>query len=204
MPVFKRGGLLPFIDMAYQGLGRGIAEDAFGIRLFAAELPELLIAVSCSKNFGLYRERTGTLHVVNSSADRRRGDPDPPRPHRPQHLFDAAGPRRSDRRGATGRSGAAYRVARGGSVDARTHDAAARGFRRSSCARACPQRDFSFITRQLGMFSLLGITTAQVQAMRTEHHVYMTDDSRINIAGLRAGNLAYVARALAQVLGKGS
>ncbi len=68
---------------------------------------------------------------------------------------------------------------------------------------ACPQRDFGFITRQRGMFSLLGITAAQVQAMRTEHHVYMTDDSRINIAGLRAGNIAYVAHALAQVLGKG-
>jgi aspartate aminotransferase len=68
LPVFKRGALLPFIDMAYQGLGRGIAADAFGIRLFAAELPEVLIAVSCSKNFGLYRERTGALHVVAASA----------------------------------------------------------------------------------------------------------------------------------------
>jgi aspartate aminotransferase len=65
---------------------------------------------------------------------------------------------------------------------------------------SCPQRDFACITRQFGMFSLLGINTAQVHAMRTAHHVYMTDDSRINIAGLRAGNLAYVARALAQVL----
>jgi aspartate aminotransferase len=65
---------------------------------------------------------------------------------------------------------------------------------------SCPQRDFGFITRQFGMFSLLGIDTAQVHAMRNAHHVYMTDDSRINIAGLRAGNLAYVARAVAQVL----
>jgi aspartate/tyrosine/aromatic aminotransferase len=63
-----------------------------------------------------------------------------------------------------------------------------------------PQRDFSCIARQYGMFSLLGIDTAQVHAMRAGHHVYMTDDSRINIAGLRAGNLAYVARAVSQVL----
>src|ERR1700690_4202553 len=63
-----RAALLPFIDMAYQGLGRGIVEDTFGIRLFAAELPEVLVAVSCSKNFGLYRERVGVLHVVTDKA----------------------------------------------------------------------------------------------------------------------------------------
>jgi aspartate/tyrosine/aromatic aminotransferase len=69
---------------------------------------------------------------------------------------------------------------------------------------ACPQRDFSCIARQHGMFSLLGIDPAQVQAMHVAHHVYMMDDSRINIAGLRAGNLAYVARAVAQVLREGA
>src|SRR5437868_2544808 len=56
LDLFKRRALLPFIDIAYQGLGTGIAEDAFGIRLFCAELPEVAVAVSCSKNFGLYRE----------------------------------------------------------------------------------------------------------------------------------------------------
>jgi aspartate aminotransferase len=65
----------------------------------------------------------------------------------------------------------------------------------------CPARDFGFIARQRGMFSFLGISTAQVQALREQHHVYMTDDSRINIAGLRAENLEYFARATAQVLG---
>src|ERR1700722_16039283 len=65
--VFKRRSLAPFIDIAYQGLGSGIAEDAFGIRLFCAELPEVAVAVSCSKNFGLYRERTGCLHVISES-----------------------------------------------------------------------------------------------------------------------------------------
>ncbi len=92
----------------------GIAEDAYGIRLFAAELPELLIAVSCSKNFGLYRERAGTLHVVATLRRGRRGGAEPPRAHRAQYLFDAAGSRRSDRRGAAGRCRAACRVARGG------------------------------------------------------------------------------------------
>ena len=64
----------------------------------------------------------------------------------------------------------------------------------------CPQRDFSFIERQRGMFSFFGISVEQVQALRTQHHVYMTDDSRMNIAGLRPDNLEYFARAVAQVL----
>src|SRR5579872_5929205 len=66
--VVRRRSLLPFIDIAYQGLGRGAAEDAYGPRLFCAELPEVLIAVSCSKSFGLYRERTGALHVLSATA----------------------------------------------------------------------------------------------------------------------------------------
>ena len=63
----KRRQLLPFIDMAYQGLGEGLEADAFALRLFCAELPEVLCAVSCSKNFGLYRERTGALHLLSES-----------------------------------------------------------------------------------------------------------------------------------------
>jgi len=67
LALVKRRQLLPFIDMAYQGLGDGLEADAYGLRLFCAELPEVLCAVSCSKNFGLYRERTGALHVVNET-----------------------------------------------------------------------------------------------------------------------------------------
>src|SRR2546430_17321453 len=65
LTLFKQRQLLPFIDIAYQGLGSGVAEDAFGIRLFCAQLPEVAVAASCSKNFGLYRERTGALHVIS-------------------------------------------------------------------------------------------------------------------------------------------
>jgi aspartate aminotransferase len=64
----------------------------------------------------------------------------------------------------------------------------------------CPQRDFGFIARQRGMFSFFGIDTAQVHALRERHHIYMTDDSRMNVAGLRRENLEYFARAVAQVL----
>jgi len=65
---------------------------------------------------------------------------------------------------------------------------------------AYPQRDFSYITAQKGMFSYLGVTPEQVKELRTRHHVYMTDDSRINIAGLRADNIQYFAEAVAGTL----
>jgi aspartate aminotransferase len=65
---------------------------------------------------------------------------------------------------------------------------------------AYPQKDFGFIAEQKGMFSFLGVTPEQVKELRTRHHVYMTDDSRINIAGLRADNIQYFAEAVARVL----
>ena len=67
-------------------------------------------------------------------------------------------------------------------------------------AVACPHRDFGFIARQHGLFSLLGLSIEQVALLRAEHHVYMTDDSRINVAGLRSENLAYFVRSLARVV----
>ena len=67
-------------------------------------------------------------------------------------------------------------------------------------ADACPGRDFGFIAAQRGMFSFLGITPEQVRTLRTEHHIYMTEDSRINVAGLRRENVDYFARAVAQVI----
>ena len=200
LELVKRRHLLPFIDMAYQGLGDGLEADAFGLRLFAAELPELVCAISCSKNFGLYRERVGALHVISSTpaaADAAlsqlvklaRGLWSMP----PDHGAEIVRRILAER---------ALRAQWEQEVDAmRTR---IQGLRHAVVAQLrahCPARDFGFIARQRGMFSFLGISTAQVQALREQHHVYMTDDSRINIAGLRAENLEYFARATAQVLG---
>jgi aspartate aminotransferase len=200
--VFKQRGLLPYIDMAYQGLGAGVAEDAFGIRLFSAELPEVLIAVSCSKNFGLYRERTGALHVVSESST----------------AADAA----LSQLVRIGRSIYSMPPDHGAAI---VHEILSNeGLRQSwigelsgmrtriqglrtelvkRLAVAYPQRSFGYIATQRGMFSYLGIETAQVRELREKHHVYMTDDSRINIAGLSSENLPYFAEAVAQVLAKG-
>jgi aspartate aminotransferase len=203
LSVFKRGALLPFIDMAYQGLGRGITEDTFGIRLFAAELPEVLVAVSCSKNFGLYRERTGALHVVAASAAA--ADTALSQLARIARTIYSMPPDHGAAIVQEIMGNDALRTAWLDEVGAmRARMAGLRDEFVKYLSTACPQRDFSCIARQHGMFSLLGIDPAQVQAMHVAHHVYMMDDSRINIAGLRAGNLAYVARAVAQVLREGA
>ena len=199
LALVKHRRLVPFIDMAYQGLGAGVDADAFGLRLLCAELPEVLCAVSCSKNFGLYRERTGALHLISPSPK----------------MADAA-------------LSQLVRIARGIWSMPPDHGAAivhailceetarrqwaaeVEAMRRrleelrlevvQQLRRHCPQRDFGFIARQRGMFSFFGIDTAQVHALRERHHVYMTDDSRMNIAGLRHENLEYFARSVAAVL----
>jgi aspartate/tyrosine/aromatic aminotransferase len=198
LELFKRRSLLPFIDIAYQGLGNGVAEDAYGVRLFAAELPELAVAISCSKNFGLYRERTGCLSVISETPTA--GDaalshliriarsiysmpPDHGAAIVLEILTDPA-------------LRAQWSAELGGMRERIT------GLRHElvqQLAQECPQRDFGFIGGQRGMFSFLGINTAQVRALRNQHHIYMMDDSRMNIAGLRDDNLAYFARAVAQV-----
>ena len=199
LPVFKRRALLPFIDMAYQGLGAGSAEDAFGPRLFAAELPELLVAVSCSKNFGLYRERVGTLHVIGetpAAADASlsqltriaRTMYSMPPDHGAAIVQEILASTALSECWVEELSAMRERIV---------------GLRRAlvqQLARSCPERDFSFIARQQGMFSFLGVTVEQARALRERHHVYLTDDSRMNIAGLRDSNLEYFAQAVAHVL----
>ena len=199
LALVRRRGLLPFIDMAYQGLGDGIDADAFGLRLLAAELPEALCAVSCSKNFGVYRERTGALHLIAqspSAADAAlsqlvrlaRGIWSMPPDHGAaivQAVLAEPALRAQWQEELTGMRRRIQRLRHEVVQQLREH---------------CPQRDFGFIAGQRGMFSYLGIDTAQVRALRERHHVYMTDDSRVNIAGLRRDNLEYFARAVAQVL----
>jgi aspartate aminotransferase len=199
VPLFRRRNLLPYIDMAYQGLGTGEDEDAYGIRLFAAELPEVLVAVSCSKNFGLYRERVGVLHIVTAQP--------------------ASGLAALSHEVRVARSLYSMPPDHGAAIvnEILAHDALRaswvqelgvmreriNGLRRQLVAQlreALPARDFDFIAQQRGMFSLLGLTVEEVKRIRAERHVYMTDDSRINIAGLRDNNIEYFARSVAHVL----
>jgi len=199
LALFKSRNLLPFIDIAYQGLGIGVAEDAFGIRLFCSELPEVLVAVSGSKNFGLYRERTGALHVISettTAADAilsqlvriARSIYSMPPDHGAAIVHEILD--NNVLRELWLEEVAAMRKR----IQGLRHEVV------QQLRQTCPQRDFSFIEAQRGMFSYLGINTEQVRELQGRHHVYMTDDSRINIAGLRRDNLGYFAQAVAKVL----
>jgi aspartate aminotransferase len=199
LALVKRRSLIPYIDMAYQGLGAGVAEDAFGVRLFAAELPEVIVAVSCSKNFGLYRERTGVLHIVSATVPS--ADAIVTQLVRIARTLYSMPP---DHGAAIVQEILTNDALRGSWADElggmRNRIANLRKDLVARLEKSCPQRDFSFIERQRGMFSYLGVTTDQVRTLRERHHVYMTDDSRMNIAGLRADNIAYFADSVAQVL----
>jgi aspartate aminotransferase len=199
LALVQRRGLTPYIDMAYQGLGTGIAEDAFGPRLFAAELPELLVAVSCSKNFGLYRERTGALHVINQTTAG--ADAIITQLVRIARTIYSMPPDHGAAIVNEILSTDALRASWTDEVGSMRSRIA--GLRRDVVAKlkkAAPDRDFSFIERQHGMFSFLGASKDQVRELREKHHIYMTDDSRINIAGLKSDNIGYFADAVAQVV----
>jgi aspartate aminotransferase len=194
----ERQGFTPFIDIAYQGLGDGLEEDAAGLRLLVQRLPEVIVAASCSKNMGLYRERTGaTLFICRDRenagalvsqalAAARRVYSMPP-----AHGALLAGRLLADEAlGALWRSELAAMCRRINGL--RSH------LRQK--LEASTSRDFGFIEREKGMFSFLGLTREQAVRLREEHSVYMLDSSRINVAGVNAGNIDQLAEAVAKVM----
>jgi aspartate aminotransferase len=202
LPVFKRRKLIPYIDIAYQGLGTSIDDDAAGARLFAAEMPEVLIAMSCSKNFGLYRERVGALITLTETAQT--AEAGLSQLVRIARRLYSMPPDHGAAIVAEILNNEGLRKLWVDEVS--TMRERINGLRREAVrllTAAYPQKDFSYIEKQKGMFSFLGVTPEQVKELRTRHHVYMTDDSRINIAGLRSDNIEYFAGAVAQVLKAG-
>ena len=197
--VLVRRGLVPFVDIAYQGLGDGLEADAYGVRLMAERLPEVIVAVSCSKNFGLYRERTGATFVISPTAER---------------TGNAMGQLRKIARGmysmppdhgaelvALVWEDAALRQQWMDELEAmRVRVEELRGLLVSGLKALRGDVDYSFVQRQKGMFSLLPLNTAQIQRLRDEHHIYMPGDGRINVAGISRRNVEYVAQSLAAVI----
>ena len=194
----EQQGFTPFVDIAYQGMGDGLDEDAAGLRLLVARLPEVIIAASCSKNLGLYRERTGAALFVcrdaaNASAILSQSQAAARRVYSmpPAHGALLAGRVLTDEHlGATWRtelSAVCQRI---------------NGLRRSlrRALEENTQRDFAFIEREKGMFSFLGLSPEQARRLREEFSVYMLDSSRINVAGVNSGNLDYLAQSVAKVL----
>lgn len=176
--------LLALVDIAYQGFGDGLDEDAWAVRHLAGRLPELLVASSCSKNFGIYRDRTGAAFVIAKTpeeaavaealvaAEARTGYSMPP-----DHGAAVVRIILEDPELYT-RWRAELETMRGRIADLRRNLAEA--FRRRTNSEA-----YDFLTKSRGMFSLIGVTPAQALRLRNEFGVYLVDDGRINIAGLK-------------------
>ena len=194
-------GFTILIDMAYQGLGDGIEADVAGVRMLAESLPELLLVSSCSKNFGLYRERTGALSVICASGE----------------VARAA----ASQLAATGRANWSMPPDHGAAVvQTIMEDPALRadweqelaevrnrinGLRSDLVAALREtdlQRDFSFIEGEKGMFSFLGVTPEQAQTLVSRYSIYLVKSGRINIAGINQANIGYLAHSLAELLGE--
>jgi aspartate aminotransferase len=194
----EQQGFTPFIDFAYQGLGDGLEQDAAGLRLLVARLPEVIIAASCSKNLGLYRERTGATIVVcrdavNARAIMSQAQAAARRIYSmpPAHGALLAGRiLTSDHLGGVWRAELQLVCQRINSL---------RSDLRQALEKRC-DADYRFIEREKGMFSFLGLSVEQARRLRQEFGVYMLDSSRINVAGVNTRNIDYLAESVSKVL----
>ena len=191
--------LVPFIDMAYQGFAEDIDKDAFVIRHLAGKVLELIVTNSCSKNFGLYRDRVGTLSVLCADEDRSKtiasqlsnivrtiySVP-------PDHGAAVVSLILNDEQ-----------LRADWLVEVTEMRERLSGMGELLCnalKERVPERDFSHLVRTRGMFCFLGIDPAQVGRLKKEFGVYMVDSSRINVAGITEDNVAYLADSIAAVL----
>ena len=195
--LLQQAGAIPLVDLAYQGFGGGLEEDAYSIRLLAGLLPELFVTSSCSKNFSLYRDRVGALTTVArdkaSSAILQ------------EHIAKAV------------RANYSMPPDHGGAIVAhilgladlrdqwraeldvmRTRIASVRTLFAQELGRITG-RDHDAVARQKGMFSLLNLSPDAIAHLRDVHHIYMMSTGRINVAGLTRENFARVAAAVADV-----
>jgi aspartate aminotransferase len=191
-------GATPMVDIAYQGFGDGLEEDAAATRLIAASVPETIIAASCSKNFGIYRERTGLLMAVaaNPSAHKlnqgtlaylnRQNYSFPP-----DHGARLVTMVLTDDALRT-EWAAELEEMRNGMLGLREQLAA-------ELQRLSGSDRFGFIAQHRGMFSRLGATPEQVDRLRDEHAIYLVGDSRLNIAGLNKESVPILAKAMLDV-----
>ncbi|RME18190.1 MAG: aspartate/tyrosine/aromatic aminotransferase, partial [Alphaproteobacteria bacterium] len=193
--LLARKGALPLIDLAYQGFGDGLEEDAAATRLLARRLPEALIAVSCSKNFGLYRERTGLL-IARAPDSQAAARTQASLAHLNRLNFSFP-PDHGARLVQMILDDDALRADWAGELEAMRHGMLALRRKLADALRARTGSDrFGFLAEHRGMFSLLGATPEQVALMRERHGVYMVEDGRMNIAGLSEATIDRLADAI--------
>ena len=195
----KTTGFFPFVDLAYQGFGDGLEEDAYATRKLAATVEEMAVAVSCSKNFGIYRERVGCALVKAKSEENAevaskqlqkigRGIYSMP----PDHGAEVVNIIWNDPE---------LRQRWYDELNAIT--ARMLNLRQTLAARLREKLgtgQFDFLAEHRGMFSLLGLTSEQVDTLRDKHAIYIVGDSRMNIAGLREQRIDELVDALADVI----
>jgi aromatic-amino-acid transaminase len=195
-PALAKSGVLPILDLAYQGLGFGMEEDAYGLRAVLAAVPEALIAYSCDKNFGLYRDRVGAVYVMMEQASQvgaalSNG----------HALARAAWSMPPDHGAAAVRliledaDLTAMWLAELDVMRERMRQVRAK----LAAAGTAGSIDLTPMGHQSGLFSIVPLTSDQVLAMRERHGVYMAGSGRINVAGLTMGNIDQFIAAVADV-----
>ena len=195
----KERGFTPLVDMAYQGFGSGLDDDAKGLRHLADNVEEMILCSSCSKNFGLYRERIGAVSIV--AADSKVAEVARVNLLSVVRSIYSMPPAH----GAI----IVANILNSNELTALWHQELAEMRNRINSYRQLiidklasegVTQDFSFITRQHGMFSFLGINKAQIDRLRSEFSIYMVGSSRVSIAGLNHSNIDYFAKSVATVL----
>ncbi|MCG9696706.1 amino acid aminotransferase [Shewanella sp. Isolate11] len=197
--ITKQQGFTPLIDMAYQGFGDGVDVDAYGVRQMAANVDDMILCSSCSKNFGLYRERIGACSIVakdSNAADITysvilyvvRCLYSMPPAHGAAIVETILGSSELKQQWLDELKVMRDRI--NGNRAMLVNKLIEKGV----------TRDFSFIAEQKGMFSFLGITPEQVAKLQQDHSIYMVDSSRISIAGIGKTNVDYLAESIAKVL----
>jgi aromatic-amino-acid transaminase len=192
--LLRERGALPFIDLAYLGFGEGLEADAAATRGFAGS-GEALIAVSCSKSFGVYRERAGCLMAVaGTGAQARVAQGNLEHLNRQSYSFP---PDHGARIVSTVLGDEGLRADWEAELAAiREGVAGLRAALAAELRRLTNSDRFDVLLRHKGMFSRIGATPAQVEAMRRDAGIYMVGDGRINVAGLSAARVAVLARAM--------
>lgn len=194
-----KNGWLPLFDLAYQGFGQGIEEDVYGLRLFANNHPELLIASSYSKNFGLYNERVGAFTLIAANAeiaDRAfsqvktiiRANYSNPPAHGAKIVSYILNNEELKEEWIGELTGMRQRIHRMRQLFVKTlQDKGA-------------NQDFSFIAKQNGMFSFSGLNEEQVLKLRNDYGIYIVNSGRINVAGMTLDNMSRLCESIVEVL----
>lgn len=192
-------GLLPFVDIAYQGFGDGLEQDAAGVRALAARVPEMVISTSCSKNFGVYRDRVGTAMIIGATgaaADKAKA------------VLLSAGrvnysfpPNHGGAMIALLLSDAALTADWTSELDDMRNRLLGNRAALAGALRSATNSDrFDFITSHKGMFSLLGLTTDQILQLRKDAAIFIPPDGRINIAAVNESDLGAISNGIAAVI----